>query len=207
MEKPFDLSHTLAKNAFEKYEYPWEVLKELGGYILFLQPSLDGSFIEIKKGVFVHSSCKISPSAEIVPPCIIGARTEIRQGAFIRGKAVIGEDCVIGNSTEIKNSVLFDGVQVPHFNYVGDSVLGFKSHLGAGVIISNLRCDGLPVKADYFGKKIDTGLRKLGALVGDFTQIGCNSVLNPGTVIGKNSFIYPLTSVRGFVPPNSVVKR
>lgn len=186
----------------DKFSTPWEALEKLKDYIIKLGNSLGDNYEEISPEVWVHKSAKISPSAKILPPCIIGENTEIRQCAFIRGSALIGKNCVVGNSTEIKNSILSDCVQVPHFNYVGDSILGYKSHLGAGAITSNVRCDRAEVKVGGAG----TGRKKLGAIIGDGTEVGCNSVLNPGTVIGKNCVIYPLSCVRGIVPADSIFK-
>ncbi len=159
-------------------------------------------YVEKAPGVWVHKTAEIAPSAVLSPPCVVGANTEIRQGAFIRGSALIGENCVVGNSTEIKNAILFDGVQVPHFNYVGDSILGYKAHFGAGAVTSNVRGDKGQVKVDG----VDTGRKKVGAFVGDFAEIGCNAVLNPGVIIGKNSQVYPTACVRGIVPENSIYK-
>ncbi|MDE7453038.1 MAG: UDP-N-acetylglucosamine pyrophosphorylase [Clostridia bacterium] len=201
----FDLTHTKADGYLKNFDYPWQALKGLKEFISALTASLDG-YDEILKGVFVHKSAKIAPTAQICAPCIIGAETEVRHCAFIRGIVLIGENCVVGNSTELKNSILFDGVQVPHFNYVGDSILGYKAHLGAGAITSNVKSDRSPVAVKDGEDVIRTNLKKLGAMVGDFAEIGCNSVLNPGTVIGRGSTVYPLSSVRGTVPQNSIFK-
>lgn len=190
---------------FEKYDYPWEMLPEIKGYIKSLiEKGLPG-FTEIKEGVLVGEDVKIYPTATIEAPAIIGKGTEIRPGAFIRGNVITGENCVIGNSSELKNCILLDKVAVPHYNYVGDSVLGNKAHMGAGSICSNLKSDGKPVvihgDTDY-----ETGLRKIGGILADGADIGCGCVLNPGTVIGKNTSVYPLTSLRGVFPADCIVK-
>lgn len=195
----FDLNHTIAKPLLEKFDYGWQAVAGLKTLISELIKGLDrDEYEEIREGVWAHKSAKVDPSAKIIAPCIIGADSEVRHCAFIRGSALIGKNCVVGNSCEIKNSLLFDGAQVPHFNYVGDSILGYSSHLGAGVILSNLRCDKtkIIVKGE---KTYPTGLKKFGALVGDCAEIGCNCVINPGSVIGKKVTIYPLTSVKGVV--------
>ena len=204
LKELFDLSHTAARGYLEKFVFPWEALAGLKNYIMRLGATFDSrEYEEIAYGVWVHRSAKIAPSASLSVPCIIGENTEIRHCAYIRGSALIGKNCVIGNSTEIKNSILFDGVQVPHFNYVGDSILGFCAHFGAGVITSNIKCDKSPISVGG----VNTGLRKLGAIVGDRVEAGCNSVLNTGTVIGRNSIIYPLSFVRGIIPADSIFKR
>ena len=201
-----DLRHTAAAELFKKCRYPWEVLPEIKDYILSVESTLGAGYTEVSPHVFVHKTAKVAPSAFIGGPCIIGAETEIRHCAYIRGSAVIGAGCVVGNSTEIKNSVLFDGVKAPHYNYIGDSILGFKAHLGAGVILSNVKSLKGGLTAAYAGVNVVTTLKKFGSVLGDFAEIGCGSVLNPATVVGKNSVIYPLCSVRGYVPPNSVFK-
>lgn len=198
----FDLEKTIAKDLFEKVDNPWEVLPLIKDYILEIIPSLGEDYNKLKKGVYVHKSVKINPSAYIEGPTIICEGTEIRHNAYIRGFVIIGKNCVIGNSTEVKNSILFDGVNCPHFNYVGDSVLGENSHTGAGVILSNVRSDKKNVRVE----SIETNLRKMGAIVGANVEIGCNSVVCPGTIIGGNTSIYPLTMVRGVIPSNSIVK-
>ncbi len=207
MRKFFDVEKTVAKPLLLKYELLWEALPHIKEFILLLGPSLDKAiFDEIKPNVWVAKSAVISPSADICGPCIIGENTEVRHSAFIRGSVIIGKNCVVGNSTEMKNSIIFDSVQIPHYNYVGDSILGYRSHLGAGVVTSNVKSDKSLVSVNVNGEKIETGLKKFGALLGDEVEIGCNSVLCPGTVIGKNSTVYPLSLVRGFVPENSIFK-
>ena len=203
IEELFDLNHTLAREYLQNFEYPWEALSGLKNYIIKLGATLGGEYEEIYHGVWVHKSAKIADSAKICAPCIIGEDSEVRHCAYIRGSALIGRNCVVGNSTEIKNSILFDRVQVPHFNYVGDSILGFCAHLGAGSITSNVKCDKSPVTVN--GK--NTNLKKLGAIIGDRVEVGCNSVLNPGTVIGANTTVYPLSCVRGIIPADSIFKQ
>lgn len=202
----FDLSHTQAKEYLQSFEYAWDSLKGLKNFIAELGEKLDKSeYKEVSPQVWVHKTAKVAPTAYLGAPLIVGENTEIRHCAFIRGSALIGKNCVVGNSTELKNAILFDNVQVPHYNYVGDSILGYKSHMGAGSITSNVKSDktSVTVKGE---KNIDTGLKKLGALLGDYAEVGCNSVLNPGTVIGKNTNVYPLSCVRGVIPPNSIYK-
>ncbi len=190
----FDLSHSLAGEYFLKYEYPWEILKFIPDIISDISNKLNlNEYVKKGDNIFIHKEAKVSPSAELNGPLIIGKNAEIRHCAFIRGNVIIGENSVVGNSTEIKNSILFDNVQAPHYNYIGDSVLGYKSHLGAGVILSNLRLDKKNIKIKYNDKLIETGMRKIGAVIGDGTEVGCNSVLNPGTFLIKNSVVYPLT--------------
>ena len=203
----FDLSHTLADEYLAKYEYPWQSLSGIKGLIISLGKSLDMSEYVLRgDNIFVHKTAVIAPSAYIASPCIIGRNTVIRHCAFIRGSALIGENCVVGNSTELKNVILFDNVQVPHYNYVGDSILGFKSHLGAGAITSNVKSDKTLVTVKNGSEKIETGLKKFGAIIGDGVEIGCGSVLNPGTVVGRNTNIYPLSCVRGVIPADSIYK-
>ncbi|MBO7676676.1 MAG: UDP-N-acetylglucosamine pyrophosphorylase [Erysipelotrichaceae bacterium] len=203
----FDLENTIARKYLEKYEYPWEALPQIKVFILELIEELDkDEFTEIKENVWVHKSVSIAPSAFIEGPAIICKDCEIRHCAYIRGNAIIGEGCVIGNSCEVKNAIIFNKSQVPHFNYVGDSILGYHAHMGAGSIVSNLKSDGKNITVKDGDEKMETGLRKFGAIVGDNVEIGCNSVLNPGTVIGKNSNVYPLARVRGLVPENSIYK-
>ena len=205
-EELFDLGHTLAAEYLSAYTHPWEALKGLKEFILRLGRTLPEIYAEISPGVWVHDEAKIAPTAYLGAPCIIGAGTEVRHGAFIRGSALVGEGCVVGNSAEIKNAVLFDGVQTPHYNYVGDSILGYKSHMGAGAVTSNVKSDKSPVVVRDGEERTETGLKKLGAMLGDFVEVGCNSVLNPGTVVGRNTNIYPLSCVRGTVPPDSIYK-
>lgn len=202
----YDLNYTLAKEFLGNFTYPWEALAGIKDIIIKIGNSLDkGEYSEISENVWVHKTAKVAPTAFLGAPCIVGENTEIRHCAFIRGSALIGKGCVVGNSTELKNVILFDGVQVPHYNYVGDSILGHKSHMGAGSITSNVKSDKSPVVVK--GEEIiSTGLKKFGAMLGDNVEIGCNSVLNPGTVIGKNTNVYPLSCVRGVVPADSIYK-
>ena len=201
----YDLNHTLAASFLGQFTYPWEALKGIKEQILSLGASLGEEYTQIAPQVWVHNTAKVAPTAYLGAPCIIGANTEVRHCAFIRGSALVGENCVVGNSVELKNVILFDNVQVPHYNYVGDSILGYKSHMGAGSITSNVKSDKslVVIHAD---PEIPTGIKKVGAMLGDFVEVGCNSVLNPGTVIGRNSNIYPLSCVRGVVPENSIYK-
>lgn len=203
--KLFDLTRTLAGKYLGGFTYPWQALAGISGLIVSLGETLGKDYDEIEKNVWVHRTAKVDKTAHIGAPCIIGAETEIRHCAFIRGSALIGANCVVGNSTELKNVILFDGVQVPHYNYVGDSILGYKSHLGAGAITSNVKADKTNVVI-CGEERIATGLKKVGAFIGDNAEIGCNCVLNPGTVIGARTSVYPLTSVRGVIPAESIVK-
>lgn len=206
-EKLLDLNETIASELFEGRTYPWEVLPEIKDFILKLGKTLDPEEYEYKEGdIWIAKSAKIAPTACINGPAIIGKDTEVRHCAFIRGNAIVGEGCVVGNSTELKNVVIFNCVQVPHYNYVGDAVLGYKSHMGAGSICSNVKSDKQLVVVKDGEEKIETGLKKFGAMLGDHVEVGCGSVLNPGTVIGRNSNIYPLSSVRGCVPSDSIYK-
>ena len=203
----FDLSHTGAGEYLGKYEYPWQALSGIKGFIISLGRTLDINEYELRgENIFIHKTAAVAPTAFIAPPCIIGKNSEIRHCAFIRGSALIGENCVVGNSTELKNVILFDNVQVPHYNYVGDSILGYKSHMGAGSITSNVKSDKTLVAVKNGSEKIETGLKKFGAVLGDGVEIGCGSVLNPGTVIGRNTNIYPLSCVRGVIPSDSIYK-
>lgn len=203
----FNLEKTIAKDYLSKFVYPWEALSGIKSFIIELGKTLDkNSFNEISENVWVHKSAKVFPSAYIGAPCIIDEDTEVRHCAFIRGSVIVGKNCVVGNSTEIKNSIIFDNVQIPHYNYVGDSILGYKSHLGAGAITSNVKSDKTLVSIKTEGGKVETGLKKFGAMVGDNVEVGCNSVLCPGTVIGKDSIVYPLSRVRGEIPENSIFK-
>ncbi len=198
----FDLEHTLARDFLAQFQYPWQALKGIQDMILTVGANLGDDFAEMSPNVWVHKTAKLAPTAHIGEPCIIGANTEVRHCAFVRGCALIGENCVIGNSTELKNVILFDNVQVPHYNYVGDSILGYKAHMGAGSITSNVKSDKSLVTVGGIG----TGLKKFGAMVGDFVEVGCNAVLNPGTVIGRCSNIYPTSCVRGVIPAGSIYK-
>ncbi len=203
----FDLSHTKARPILENTIFPWEALSSIKSFIIELGKSLDkGIYDEVEENVWIAKSAKVAKSAHIAPPCIIDEGTEVRHCAFIRGSVIVGKDCVVGNSTEVKNSIIFDNVQVPHYNYIGDSILGYKSHLGAGAITSNVKSDKTLVTVNTKDGKIETGLKKFGAMVGDFTEVGCQSVLCPGTVIGKNCTVYPLSMVRGYVEENSIFK-
>ena len=203
----YDLTHTLAKPLLETYEYPWQALGEIKNFIIALGNTLDNNRYDmVSENVWVAKSAKVFPSAYLASPCIIGENAEVRHCAFIRGSVLVGNNCVVGNSTEIKNSILFDNVQVPHYNYVGDSILGYKSHLGAGAITSNVKSDKTPVSVKTPDGRVETGLKKFGAMVGDGTEVGCNSVLCPGTVLGKNVTVYPLSRVRGFIPENHIFK-
>lgn len=203
----YSLDKTIASGLFDGVTYPWEALKNIKSFILELGATLDPEKFE-KRGedVWVAKSANVFESAYIAGPCIIDEDAEVRHCAFIRGSVIVGKGSVVGNSTEVKNSVIFDNVQVPHYNYVGDSILGYRSHMGAGSITSNVKSDKTLVKVSVDGERIETGLKKFGAMLGDFVEVGCGSVLNPGTVIGKNSNIYPLSSVRGTVPANSIYK-
>ena len=201
----FDCKNQYIEKLFKNAEYPWEILKNLKDYMNELISSGLNGFTQLSEGVFVGEDVKIYPNTTIEAPAIIGKGTQIRPGAFLRGYVFIGEDCVIGNSSELKNCVLLDNVQVPHYNYVGDSVLGNYAHMGAGSICSNLKSDGKPVVV-HGENEYETGLRKVGAILADYADIGCGCVLNPGTVIGKRTSVYPLTSVRGVIPSDCIVK-
>ena len=202
----YDLSHSLAGNYLAGFDYPWQALKGIKELILTLGLALGEDYTEVAPTVWIHKTATIAPSAYLGAPCIIGAGTEIRHCAFIRGSALVGNNCVVGNSVELKNVILFDNVQVPHFNYVGDSILGYKSHMGAGAVTSNVKSDQTLVVVKNGDEKVETGLKKFGAMLGDFVEVGCNSVLNPGTVIGRHSNVYPTSCVRGVVPENSIWK-
>lgn len=203
----FDLSHTMAADYLCGFDYPWEALSGIRNLIISLGENLDeDEFNEVSPQVWVHKTATVASTAFLGSPCIIGAGTEIRHCAFIRGSALVGRNCVVGNSVELKNVILFDNVQTPHYNYVGDSILGYKSHMGAGSITSNVKSDQSLVTVNTGEEKIETGLKKFGAMLGDFVEVGCNSVLNPGTVVGRKSNIYPLSCVRGVVPPESIYK-
>ena len=204
----YDLDETIAKEYLEQFTYPWEALKGISEFIKKLGPTLDPEKFE-KRGedIWVAKSAKVAPTACLNGPLIIDEDAEIRHCAFVRGNAIVGKGAVVGNSTELKNVVLFNKVQVPHYNYVGDSVLGFKSHMGAGSITSNVKSDKTLVVVKNGEEKIETGLKKMGAMLGDHVEVGCNSVLNPGTVIGRNSNVYPTSCVRGVIPAGHIFKR
>ena len=202
-----DLSHTLAGDYLAQFEYPWQALDGIKDFILALGPTLPADeYDQPAPSVGVHKTAKVFPSAYLGAPCIIGPETEVRHCAFIRGSALMGANCVVGNSVELKNVILFDNVQTPHYNYVGDSILGYKSHMGAGSITSNVKSDKTLVVVKNGEERIETGRKKFGAILGDHVEVGCNSVLNPGTVIGPNTNIYPTSCVRGVVPPGSIWK-
>lgn len=204
----YTLEHTLAQPLLAQYEYPWEVLTHIGEFIEKLGATLSTSeYANPMKGIWIHKKAKVAPTAGIIGPVIICAGAEVRHCAFIRGNVLIGENAVVGNSSELKNSILFAKVQVPHYNYVGDSILGYMAHMGAGSITSNVKSDKALVKIHAEDGDIETGLKKFGAMIGDQVEVGCNSVLNPGTVIGKESNIYPLSSVRGCVDSKSIYKK
>ena len=203
----YSLEHTLAGEYLSQFTYPWEALKGIKELIIALGEKLpQDEYDQVAPQVWVHKTATVAPTAYLGAPCIIGAKTEVRHGAFVRGSALVGEGCVVGNSVELKNVILFDSVQVPHYNYVGDSILGYKSHMGAGSITSNVKSDKTLVVVRSADEAIETGLKKMGAMLGDLVEVGCNSVLNPGTVIGRESNIYPLSSVRGVVPEKSIWK-
>lgn len=206
-ENLLDLGQTCASELFSGVCYPWEVLSKVKDFILYFGAQLpESEYKKIAKNVWVSRESEIFDSAYIEGPTIIQKGSQIRHCAFIRGGVIVGENCVVGNSTEIKNAVLFNGVQVPHFNYIGDSILGHKAHMGAGAITSNVKSDKSLISVNFNQQKIETNLKKFGAIIGDFAEIGCNAVINPGTVLGKNTTIYPTTMVRGFVPENTIVK-
>lgn len=203
----YDLNETIAAELFEGKEYPWEVLADIGDFILKLGDKLPkDEFTQKGDNIWIHKSVTIAPTATLNGPLIIDEGTEVRPGAFIRGKAIVGKNCVVGNSTELKNVVLFNTVQVPHYNYVGDSILGTHSHMGAGSITSNVKSDKTLVVVKDGDERIETGLKKFGAMLGDYVEVGCNSVLNPGTMIGRHTNVYPLSCVRGVIPENSIFK-
>lgn len=202
----FDFTRSLAGPWLAGFSCPWAALSGIKDLILSLGPSLGTDYKEITPHVWVHQTAVIAPTAYLGSPCIIGAHTEVRHCAFIRGSALVGEGCVVGNSVELKNVILFDKVQVPHFNYVGDSILGYKSHMGAGSVTSNVKSDQTLVVVKNGNEQIPTGLKKFGAMLGDHVEVGCNSVLNPGTVVGRNSSIYPTSCVRGVVPEKHIWK-
>ncbi len=202
----YDLDHTLAKDYLLKFTYPWEALKGIKDFILELGPTLGDDYEQREENVWVHKTAKVFPSAYLGAPCIIGPETEVRHGAFIRGSALVGANCVVGNSVELKNVILFDHVQTPHYNYVGDSILGYFSHMGAGSITSNVKSDKKLVVVHNGTEQIETGIKKFGAMLGDYVEVGCNAVCNPGTVIGRHSSVYPTSCVRGVIPENCIFK-
>lgn len=203
----FDFSHSLVGERLQRAKTPWEALAQISAWICEIGAALDpAEYEERSPQVWVHRSAHIALTAYLGAPCIVGPETEVRHCAFVRGSALIGAGCVVGNSTEIKNAILFDHVQVPHYNYIGDSILGYGAHLGAGAVTSNVRSDKRPVVVHGLAGDVETGRKKVGALVGDGVEIGCNSVLNPGTVIGRRTSVYPLTCVRGEIPADCIVK-
>ena len=201
----YDLSHTRAAGYLSRFTYPWEALKGIKNFILELGETLGDDYRKLGGDVWIHSTATVAPTAFIGGPCIVGPNSEVRHCAYIRGSALIGENCVVGNSTELKNVILFDNVQVPHYNYVGDSILGYKAHMGAGAVTSNVRGDRGLVTV-HCDPPIFTGIKKVGAMLGDYAEIGCNSVLNPGTVVGRNTQVYPTSCTRGVIPANSIYK-
>jgi len=202
----YDLDHTLAKDYLKQFEYPWQALKGIKALILELGPMLGEEYTEVSPSVWVHKTATVAPTAFIGGPAIIGANTEVRHCAYIRESALVGENCVVGNSTEVKNAILFDGVQIPHFNYAGDSILGYKVHMGGGTMTSNVKSDKSLVTVRNGKERIETGLKKFGAILGDHVEVGANTLLNPGTVVGCNSIVYPMACVRGVVPADSIWK-
>lgn len=202
-----DLSHTLAGDYLKQFQYPWQALDGIKELILTLGAGLSPEeYDQPQPNVWVHKTATVAPTAYLGAPCIIGPETEVRHCAFIRGSALVGEHCVVGNSVELKNVILFDNVQVPHYNYVGDSILGYKSHMGAGAVTSNVKQDKTPVVVHAGFRQLETGLKKFGAMLGDHVEVGCNSVLNPGTVVGRGSHVYPLSMMRGFLPSGMIHK-
>ena len=207
IEDLYDLKETIAVDIFDGLKFPWEVLPKIKDFIIKLGETLPEDRYERKgENIWIAKSAKVFPSAYIAGPCIIDEDAEVRHCAFIRGSAIVGKGCVVGNSTELKNVILFNKVQVPHYNYVGDSILGFKAHMGAGSITSNVKSDKTLVVVKSDGENIETGLKKFGAMLGDNVEVGCNSVLNPGTVVGRSTNIYPASCVRGYIPANSIYK-
>ena len=206
-EELFDFSHTVAGNFLKQCKYPWEALEHIGAWIVTIGGTLPAErYEQLAEHIWIAKSARIAPTASISGPTIIGEDSEVRHCAFIRGNALVGNGAVVGNSTELKNVILFDGVQVPHYNYVGDSILGYRSHLGAGAITSNVKSDKSPVVIRTNEARLDTGRKKVGAMVGDLVEVGCGSVLNPGTVLGRGCTVYPLSSVRGIVPSQAIYK-
>ena len=203
----YDLKHTLAADYLSRFVYPWEALSGITDMLFHLGASLPkNEYDEVKPGVWVHKTAHVYDSAFLGTPCIIGAGSEVRHGAFIRGSALVGRDAVVGNSVELKNVILFDHVETPHYNYVGDSILGFYAHMGAGSITSNVKADRQPIVVKDAEEQIETGLKKIGAMLGDHVEVGCNAVLNPGTVVGRDAVVYPLSMVRGVVPADHIYK-
>ena len=203
----FDLTHTRAAKMLAACEYPWEALSKIGETVLAIGQGLDLSdYDHPAEDVWIAKTATVAATASIAGPCVIGEKTEVRPGAFIRGNVLVGDGAVVGNSCELKNCILFDEVQTPHYNYVGDSVLGYKAHMGAGAVTSNVKGDKKNVVVHGQGENVETGLKKFGAMLGDFVEVGCNSVLNPGTIIGRDSQVYPLSSVRGVVKARHIVK-
>lgn len=202
----FDLKHTLASDYLSTFNWPWEALAGIKDMILKLGPTLGPDYNEVQPQVWVHKDAVVFPTAYIMPPCIIGPNTEVRHCSFIRGSVLIGADCVIGNSVELKNAIIFDNCEVPHYNYVGDSILGWHAHMGAGSITSNIKSDRHLVVVHDGTDSIETGIRKIGAMIGDWVEIGCNAVCNPGTIVGRHATIYPTCNVRGLVPADSILK-
>ena len=202
-----DLSHTMAADYLAQFEYPWQALAGIKDMILELGETLGEEYEQTAPQVWVHKTAMVAPTAYLGAPCIIGPETEVRHCAFVRGSALVGANCVVGNSVELKNVILFDNVQTPHYNYVGDSILGYKSHMGAGSITSNVKSDKTLVVVRNGEERIETGRKKFGAILGDFVEVGCNSVLNPGTVLGRRVSVYPTSSVRGAIPADSIYKR
>lgn len=202
----FDLTHTLAADYLRGFVYPWQALAGIRDMIVALGQTLGGDYQQVSPQVWVHRTAVVAPTAYLGAPCVIGPETEVRHCAFVRGSALVGANCVVGNSVELKNVILFDNVQTPHYNYVGDSILGYKAHMGAGSITSNVKSDHSLVTVRDQEESVATGLKKMGAILGDFVEVGCNSVLNPGTVVGRHSQIYPLSNVRGAVPADCILK-
>ena len=202
----YDLDHTLAKDYLSQFEYPWEALKGIKDFIISLGKTLPEDYEQREENVWVHKTAKVFPSAYLGAPCIIGPNTEVRHCAFIRGSALVGADCVVGNSVELKNVILFDHVQTPHYNYVGDSILGYYSHMGAGSITSNVKSDKKLVVVHNGTEQIETGVKKFGAMLGDYVEVGCNAVCNPGSVLGRHVSVYPTSWVRGVIPENCIFK-
>lgn len=203
----YDLSHSMAGEYLSGYEYPWEALAGIKNLIIEIGQTLSSEeYEQVSENVWIHKNAKVAQTAYLGAPCIIGEDTEVRHCAFVRGSALVGKNCVVGNSVELKNVILFDNVQTPHYNYVGDSILGYKAHMGAGSITSNVKSDKTLVVVKDDEEKIETGIKKFGAMLGDYVEVGCNSVLNPGTVVGPHSNIYPLSCVRGVIPPESILK-